>query len=320
MIFCFGIAEAAEDAAVDVQPDVFVETEVVSQGCFGSCGAQSSEGCYCDEACFGYGDCCENICEACPDLACCDKQNLCTDKECGDDGCGGTCGECTEGKTCVQNKCVAGQYPEVCLGMNTPSGTDCAGVTFEGCCDDKGRVVFCDDKKLYCIDCSKGPECGWNAQASYYDCGTEGGEDPSGKNPKNCNFQPVEPVPDEPKDVIEEVHQDTVQETVQEVVQDTTVSDDSKDVVTPPDEGKDTVASDTTVKDTTVTDAVDKETSQEVAQDDTATSDTAVSDTGTTGKKGGGCSQSGNPSFAAFALVILASVAATLIRRKRSAV
>lgn len=33
--------------------------------CAGYCGEQSPVGCWCDEHCFQFGDCCDNICETC---------------------------------------------------------------------------------------------------------------------------------------------------------------------------------------------------------------------------------------------------------------
>ena len=78
------------------------------------------------------------------------------------------------------------EYPDDCLGLNEPSGSDCAGISYEGCCDDMGRVTWCDGDQLYCIDCAGGgnPSCGW--QGEFYDCGTDGAADPSGTNPLEC--------------------------------------------------------------------------------------------------------------------------------------
>jgi formylglycine-generating enzyme required for sulfatase activity len=62
--------------------------------------------CACDEDCFDSGNCCGDICDACPDLAgCCVPQ--CEDKECGEDGCGGSCGACALDEECNgQGQCV----------------------------------------------------------------------------------------------------------------------------------------------------------------------------------------------------------------------
>jgi hypothetical protein len=78
------------------------------------------------------------------------------------------------------------EYPDDCLGPNEPSGSDCMGSTYEGCCDAVGRVIWCDGDQLYCIDCAGvNPECGWS-EGGFYDCGSDGSADPSGTNPKDC--------------------------------------------------------------------------------------------------------------------------------------
>jgi|GEM_PF-6461858 len=41
----------------------------------------------------------------------------CTGRECGDDGCGGSCGECTPGETCEDGVCVAGADEVMPLGI-----------------------------------------------------------------------------------------------------------------------------------------------------------------------------------------------------------
>lgn len=67
------------------------------------------------------------------------------------------------------------EYPIACNGSQTPSGTDCGIYDDLGCCDDLGRVVYCQDGALYCIDCKTNlPSCGWSADNGYYDCGTDG--------------------------------------------------------------------------------------------------------------------------------------------------
>jgi len=74
-------------------PDGTACTEPV--GCKDMCGGQSPDGCYCDEQCFDYGDCCPDVCDECGDIytaQCCEP--ICENKECGDDGCGGSCGAC----------------------------------------------------------------------------------------------------------------------------------------------------------------------------------------------------------------------------------
>ena len=111
----------------------------------------------------------------------------------GSPGCGGCACEacvCQADPFCCQSAwddlCVSGceQCGTNCGGGN-PGG--CGAVTYEGCCD--GEVVnWCEGGQAQKIDCSaaQSPSCGWNADAGYYDCGTAGGSDPSGANPKAC--------------------------------------------------------------------------------------------------------------------------------------
>jgi len=37
------------------------------------------------------------------------------------------------------------------------------------------------------MGCKRSPKCGWASPHSFYDCGTSGGSDPSGKYPKACS-------------------------------------------------------------------------------------------------------------------------------------
>ena len=112
----------------------------------------------------------------------------CDGKDCGDDGCGGTCGECGAGFACQDFECVESTGPGECLGPNEPSAPDCGDVNDIGCCDDLGRVLYCQEGALYCIDCPavEAPVCGWVPDNNWYDCGSAGEEDPSGANPLAC--------------------------------------------------------------------------------------------------------------------------------------
>jgi agmatine/peptidylarginine deiminase len=113
----------------------------------------------------------------------------CDGKECGSDGCGGSCGTCGAGLTCQAGACVQGGATlDQCLGMDTPSAQGCAVVaSMEGCCSNEGWVIWCDGGNTYCIDCTQASPatCGWSADASFYDC-AQSGADPSGQNPLSC--------------------------------------------------------------------------------------------------------------------------------------
>ena len=82
---------------------------------------------------------------------------------------------------------TAEPWPAECKGPLTPSVVGgCAGVTHAGCCDPRGRVLYCKGADLYCVDCAgQLPACGWTP-FGHYDCGTTGGADPSGDAPKAC--------------------------------------------------------------------------------------------------------------------------------------
>jgi len=100
----------------------------------------------------------------------------CTAKECGNDGCDGSCGVCDAGFDCSVD------------GLCTPEPVPCDGVSFEGCCDEK-VLKWCEDETLQTLDCSGNEPpndvCGWNEAAGYYYCG-QSGEDPSGSHPIYC--------------------------------------------------------------------------------------------------------------------------------------
>ncbi len=98
-------------------------------------------------------------------------QPSCEGKQCGDDGCGGVCGDCGDGTDCKDNACVEFQSPEQCLGLDEPSAADCGDITYEGCCDNMGWVLFCQGGALYCLDCNESEgRCGWKLEdSSYYD-------------------------------------------------------------------------------------------------------------------------------------------------------
>ena len=81
----------------------------------------------------------EGLCpegESCFDGQCCPAAMNCEDKECGDDGCGGSCAECEEGFECVEHICT-----EVCI-------PDCED---KECGDDGCEGI--------CAECEEGFEC-----------------------------------------------------------------------------------------------------------------------------------------------------------------
>ena len=129
-------------------------------GCAGFCGAESSDGCYCDDLCVDYGDCCDNACEECPDLAFCNEPDPCAGKECGPDGQGGTCGECEHGFECVGGICEEETGPE-CGDGACDDGEDCDSCAADCACAEGSQCVNgqclapCDDE---CADGDVGCE------------------------------------------------------------------------------------------------------------------------------------------------------------------
>jgi len=77
-----------------------------------------------------------------------------------------------------------GTEPGCKVGVLVQDG--CDGVTFQGCCDAAGGLVFCESGARLCrLDCTtlRAPNnvCGWHTAgvSGYYDCGG-GGPDPAG--------------------------------------------------------------------------------------------------------------------------------------------
>ena len=100
----------------------------------------------------------------------------------------------------------AGKYKKSCnvitdAGPKLDSGgsAGCGKVTYSGCCDGES-LYYCETGKLKKLDCTKSPKCGWDSKGSYYNCGTGGTSDPSGKNVKSCKGKvPEAGVPDAAK-------------------------------------------------------------------------------------------------------------------------
>ncbi len=78
--------------------------------------------------------------------------------ECGDDGCGGSCGGCPDGWACSVGKCQA-QVGGACGGtFNSKTGA----------CDGN-QWLFCSSDKIVALDCAKaGKKCAW--LGSKYGC------------------------------------------------------------------------------------------------------------------------------------------------------
>jgi hypothetical protein len=87
----------------------------------------------------------------------------CEEAECGDDGCGGSCGECTDGGVCVAGLCCAPACEDKACGDNGCEGQ--CGVCAEGdLCEEgfcvSGQICEPDCVDKYCDDDGCGGSCG----------------------------------------------------------------------------------------------------------------------------------------------------------------
>ena len=104
----------------------------------------------------------------------------CLGKQCGPDGCGGSCGSCSSGYTCdVYGACQPG------------TADPCNGITYEGCCS--GTVTkWCENNAVQQVDCTTSPQgstgtkCGWDTANNFYYCVSTAAADPSGTFPYAC--------------------------------------------------------------------------------------------------------------------------------------
>ncbi len=80
----------------------------------------------------------------------------CDGKNCGDDGCGGSCGGCPDGQTCNAGLCAA-------------NGA-CGDVTTKGVCDGN-TLKYCSGGEIKTFDCTEFSKvCGYDAQFDWFDC------------------------------------------------------------------------------------------------------------------------------------------------------
>lgn len=124
----------------------------------------------------------------------------CPGKQCGPDGCGGSCGECLQGQFCnAQFQCQL-------IGANCPADKDCANlecgpdpICGESCggCDANEK---CKSGKCYCkfeecggICCNDGQVCGGNGSCCAPDCsGKQCGDDGCGGSCGSCLNPPAD--------------------------------------------------------------------------------------------------------------------------------
>jgi len=89
-------------------------------------------------------------------------QAACGGKECGSDGCDGTCGVCPGDEICNDGG--------LCIAPG--GGGDCGDISWEGICEGN-TLKYCSllDQSLVTFNCGTlGQKCGWDADASYNSC------------------------------------------------------------------------------------------------------------------------------------------------------
>jgi len=146
----------AKDEAAGACDSGTCDATVESVSCVPSCAGMVCG----DDGCGGScGNCSPGI--KCIDGQCplCESGLQCNDRECGEDGCGGTCGTCPADHVCSDHgKCV-GPPPDPCEGLVCGAGTD--GTTQCGVCP----CPTCPEEAVVCIEgqCQDDP--------TTYDCG-----------------------------------------------------------------------------------------------------------------------------------------------------
>ncbi len=181
---------ACEDCVCQFFPDCcqVAWSEICVQLCQDNCGMA------CTAANCGDGQCAapsEN-CGNCPDDCGCSGSQVChqntcctpscTGKECGDDGCGGSCGDCPEGEFCNQGTC--GPAGNGCVSSNEPGcgGCPCEACVCEMdpfCCDNSWDNICVNECIEQCGGCEPVVGCGDGV------CAAEEDEDCS-TCPKDC--------------------------------------------------------------------------------------------------------------------------------------
>ncbi|GMV42762.1 MAG: hypothetical protein AMXMBFR64_44780 [Myxococcales bacterium] len=145
--------------------------------CVGNCGG-SAGGCWCDSSCVSFGDCCADACSACGMCPCTPS---CAGKQCGDNGCGGSCGTCAKGTACYGNVCEAHCGNTACepsFGENCATCPgDCGTCPLSSGCV-KGSEPTCGGCVCEACACQKDSYCcntAWDADCVALCQGTCGG-------------------------------------------------------------------------------------------------------------------------------------------------
>lgn len=168
--------------------ELCIDGACLESSCQGSCGGQSAFGCFCDSACLDYGDCCADLCVACPEMCagadackgipakgCCQGNTLVT---C--DSMGVLTHECSNEPLCGWN---GGSFRYECNtdGTADPSGAlpmDCQVWCDQWCVGRSCGVSGCGES---CGECEEGQVCSSEGQCCTPNCkGMECGGDGCG--------------------------------------------------------------------------------------------------------------------------------------------
>ena len=107
-------------------------------------------------------------------------QPSCDGRTCGDDGCGGSCGECeAEGSCTADGQCVQPTVDAGCLGTCAELGWECGEACGESCGECSGEQVECHEHLCQCL-----PACDASTCLAADGCGADCG--PCG-NVQNCD-------------------------------------------------------------------------------------------------------------------------------------
>ena len=139
-----------------------------TDGCWGSCGEcgdneECTEGvCGCVQDSAPCNEVCCPVGEVCFEDACCLAD--CDGKECGDDGCGGSCGECGDNEACKEGNCGCILDSVLCNDVCCLVGQVCFDET---CCS-----IDCDGKECGANGCGgRCGGCGENEECKEGTCG-----------------------------------------------------------------------------------------------------------------------------------------------------
>ena len=135
------------DTLVECPQDRVCKNGVCEKPCTPSCVGKECG----DDGCGGSCGTCPPG-KTCKDYRCIGCTPSCVGKECGDDGCGGSCGTCPPGKKCENYRCV-GCIPSC-------AGKECGDDGCGGSCGQCDPSKQCVNGKCVCIPSCTGKQCG----------------------------------------------------------------------------------------------------------------------------------------------------------------